>query len=151
MVVSRNAPCPCGSAKKYKKCCLAQDQKAAAEQREQPRLAQQTEDAALLKYVAELDELSNQANDLIRSGQWAQAEQCCRELQERFPEQTDGEERFSQYYKQIGDFAQARVHAQAALEKAQQHPEKFDPELVADLTEEIAYLDQCIQAGRLVD
>jgi len=27
--VSRNAPCPCGSGKKYKKCCLAKDEQAA--------------------------------------------------------------------------------------------------------------------------
>ena len=25
---SRNAPCPCGSGKKYKKCCLAKDEAA---------------------------------------------------------------------------------------------------------------------------
>jgi len=36
--VGRNAPCPCGSGKKYKKCCLSrqyeQRQEAAEEQRE---------------------------------------------------------------------------------------------------------------------
>ena len=26
MKIGRNAPCPCGSGKKYKKCCLAQDE-----------------------------------------------------------------------------------------------------------------------------
>jgi len=26
MKIGRNAPCPCGSGKKYKKCCLAKDQ-----------------------------------------------------------------------------------------------------------------------------
>ena len=31
------------------------------------------------------------------------------------------------------------------------NPEKFDPELVVDLKGEIAYLDECIQAGRLAD
>ncbi len=30
---SRNAPCPCGSGKKYKKCCLARDEQRAAEPR----------------------------------------------------------------------------------------------------------------------
>jgi hypothetical protein len=25
--INRNSPCPCGSGKKYKKCCYAQDQK----------------------------------------------------------------------------------------------------------------------------
>ena len=31
----RNVPCPCGSGRKYKKCCLAKDQEAGAEQRDQ--------------------------------------------------------------------------------------------------------------------
>ena len=26
MKVGRNEPCPCGSGKKYKKCCLAKDE-----------------------------------------------------------------------------------------------------------------------------
>ncbi len=30
---SRNAPCPCGSGRKYKKCCLAKDERAGSEQR----------------------------------------------------------------------------------------------------------------------
>jgi hypothetical protein len=32
MKTGRNDPCPCGSGKKYKKCCLARDQEAAAKQ-----------------------------------------------------------------------------------------------------------------------
>jgi hypothetical protein len=32
MKVGRNDPCPCGSGKKYKKCCLAKDQEAQAKQ-----------------------------------------------------------------------------------------------------------------------
>ena len=147
MSVSRNDPCPCGSGKKYKKCCLAQDEKSAAEQRRQAEEA----DAALLKYVAELDELSNQANELIHAARWDEAALCCRQLQERFPDETDGDERFSQYYTERNDFALAKAHTQAALDKAAAQPAKFDPELLADLREHIAYLDECIQAGRRLD
>jgi hypothetical protein len=32
MTVGRNDPCPCGSNKKYKKCCLAKDEAARAAQ-----------------------------------------------------------------------------------------------------------------------
>ncbi len=35
--VGRNAPCPCGSGKKYKKCCLAKDEQEKIEQREQAK------------------------------------------------------------------------------------------------------------------
>ena len=27
MKIGRNAPCPCGSGKKYKQCCMGQDQR----------------------------------------------------------------------------------------------------------------------------
>ncbi len=36
MKVGRNDPCPCGSGKKYKKCCLARDQEKAARQMDVP-------------------------------------------------------------------------------------------------------------------
>jgi hypothetical protein len=147
MSVSRNAPCPCGSGRKYKKCCLPQAEKAAAEQRRRAEAA----DAARLKDVAELDELSNKTNDLIHAARWDEAARCCRELQERFPDETDGDERFSQYYTARNDFALAKAHTQAALDKAAAQPAKFDPELLADLREHIAYLDECIQAGRRLD
>ena len=43
--VGRNDPCPCGSGKKYKRCCLAEDEKRAAQERgEVPHLG---EDAPL--------------------------------------------------------------------------------------------------------
>jgi hypothetical protein len=33
--ISRNAPCPCGSGKKYKKCCLSKEDEQASRQREE--------------------------------------------------------------------------------------------------------------------
>jgi len=35
--IGRNTPCPCGSGKKYKHCCLHQEQDHAAPQREDHR------------------------------------------------------------------------------------------------------------------
>ena len=46
MTVSRNAPCPCGSGKKYKKCCLEKDTaaaRAAEEQLQAERAAREAE------------------------------------------------------------------------------------------------------------
>jgi hypothetical protein len=34
-MTGRNDPCPCGSGKKYKKCCLRKDQEAARAEREE--------------------------------------------------------------------------------------------------------------------
>ena len=147
MSVPRNDPCPCGSGNKYKKCCLAQDENAAAEQRRRAREA----DAALRKYLAELDELSHNTHDLIHAARWDEAARCCRQLQERFPEETEGDDLFSLYYTEKGEIAQAKAHAQAALRKAEADPAKFHPELREDFREHIAYLDECIQAGRRID
>ena len=36
-LVGRNAPCPCGSGAKYKKCCLAQDEREAAPYNDEAR------------------------------------------------------------------------------------------------------------------
>jgi len=157
MKPKRNAPCPCGSGKKYKKCCIAQDQEAAEKDRRLNREAEQArittwqaENAAIDKYIDGLDEQSNRTNDLIREGRWEEARQACEELFNNYPKETDGDERFSDYYKRRGDFLKSKAHAEAALKKAQGNPEKFASELVECLTEEITYLEECHRAGRLV-
>ncbi len=158
MTPARNAPCPCGSGKKYKKCCLAQDQNAADQERRAFREAQQAhreaEQKKLEKYQAEakafdeyidaLNTLSNRANDLTRSNQWDEAETCCRRLLERFPKEIDGHHRSYEYYKARGDFARARSHAQAALQIVE-HSDGFDPHFPATLKKDIAIFDERIQ------
>jgi len=46
MTTARNAPCPCGSGKKYKKCCLPKDEAAATAQAAAVRRAEETRDQA---------------------------------------------------------------------------------------------------------
>ena len=43
--IGRNDPCPCGSGKKYKKCCLAGDEAAARAARPAPPAAVEPEQA----------------------------------------------------------------------------------------------------------
>jgi len=38
--IGRNAPCPCGSGRKYKKCCLAADEAAARRERAEAAAAE---------------------------------------------------------------------------------------------------------------
>lgn len=122
---------------------LARDQELAA--------AHADADPDLTAREDELIKLSNRANDLIGAGRWSKGEKVCHELLEKFPEETDGDERLSDLFKQQGDFARAKTHAEAALRKAEARPEEFDPELLSELREEIDYLDECARAGRLVD
>jgi len=149
MSTSRNAPCPCGSGKKYKKCCLVQDEKSAAEGREQQRLAEKAEHEAFVKYATDLDELSNKANDLIRSSQWSEAEDCCRQLREQFPKEIDGDHRSYEYYKARGDFIRAKTHALATLKMVQRAGDAFDPSFPARLKTDIAAFDEQIEPGSL--
>jgi hypothetical protein len=48
----RNEPCSCGSGRKYKQCCLAKDEAAAAEARAAAKVAE-TEAAAVAEAAAE--------------------------------------------------------------------------------------------------
>ena len=144
MKVSRNSPCPCGSGKKYKKCCLVQDEKAAAEAEEQQLLAEVAEHDEFIKYATELEELSNRANDLTRAGKWDDAEAVCRELLERFPEEIDGHHRSYECYKAKGDFARAGTHAQAALTMVESSG-GFDPSFPATLKGDIARFEKLIR------
>lgn len=157
MQISRNALCPCGSGKKYKKCCLMQDEMAAAEKRkEQAEVikARQPEDDALIQQMSELerlDELSNKANDLIHAEKWDEAFAVCKQLEKEYPDQMDAEIRFGDYYKARGDFSKAKEYNQACVKRMQAAPENYDPEMLEDFINEVRYLDECIKAGKLVD
>lgn len=140
-------PCPCGNGKKYKFCCQMQDRNAA----DARRRAQRDAERKLVDETIALDELSNRANTLIRKRKWEQAGALCAEICQRFPDATDGDERLAQLYRTKGQFAEAKTHTLSALTTAEAHPDKFDQDLVDALKAEIAYLDECIAAGRLVD
>lgn len=140
-------PCPCGSGKKYRFCCQDQARKSADAMRQAEKAAEQD----LLREVTLLDELSNRANDLIRRAKWEEAEAVCAELRQRFPDQTDADERLAALHKRKGQFAQSKAHILAALAIAERQPGKFDRELIEDLEAEVAHLDACTAAGRLVD
>gem|GEM_PF-3030506 len=90
--------------------------------------------------VEDLDELSNQANDLIRAGRWDDAEKSCRRLRELFPDEVEADDRLAQLYQAQKNYAQALPYAQAALDKARGNPDKFDPELVTDLEDRVAFV-----------
>lgn len=151
MTTSRNAPCPCGSGKKYKKCCLSQDEARASDERRQRQEATQAEQEAFLKYVDDLEKLTNGANDHIRSGRWAEAEEACRQLEKRFPDEIDADHRFSEYYAARGDFLRAKEYAQSVVNRALADPGKYDKEMAESFQEAVEYFDECIRAGKRIE
>ena len=97
--IGRNAPCPCGSGKKYKKCCLLLKESEALEQR---KILEQNPGKVLFE-VDDLDDLSNSVLDLIDAQQFDEAESVCNELKKRYPDQVDGIERMAMVYEARGD------------------------------------------------
>ena len=145
MKVSRNAPCPCGSGKKYKKCCLAKDAAAEICEREQ-RSESLSAWIQSERYMDELDSLTNGTNDHINAGEWEQAEQGCRELLERFPDEVDGHLHSHQYHMVRRQWVQAREHATALLAMVEKR-EGFEPDYPDELRADIADLDTRIAAA----
>ena len=104
----RNDPCPCGSGKKYKTCCLPKDEAAehaqfacaaakAAEVAAARKKAQQ-EQLDALQDEHDLAEASNAVVDMVHAGKLDEAESAARELLVRFPEVHDGYDRLGMVY-----------------------------------------------------
>ncbi len=133
--VGRNEPCPCGSGKKYKKCCLAKDERQAAEHRAAPPVPEP-------QWVFEddgLDDLSNSVIDLIKERRFDEALDACRRLQDEFPDVVDGLERSAMVYAATGDHAAAADFYRKALAFVT-HPSRardYDPEIADSYRDEI--------------
>jgi tetratricopeptide (TPR) repeat protein len=127
----RNEPCPCGSGKKYKRCCLAKD-----EQTERAVSA-----AALTAAAASLhnhpgfcddcyDEMaaaSNAVLDLIDDGKLDEAERAARDLSERFPEVHDGYARLGLICEVRGENRRAIDYYRKVIAFAREHPDAYGP------------------------
>ncbi|MFH1116640.1 MAG: DUF1186 domain-containing protein [Pseudomonadota bacterium] len=135
--IGRNEPCPCGSGKKYKKCCLLKG--------ETNPFA-----AAPPKAVDELDELdalSNSVIDLIQSGELERAEEVCRQLLTRFPDQVDGLERTAMVCEAKGDRVTAAEYYRKTVDFMRSRP-GFDEEEIAWMASEAERLDAEHETGR---
>jgi tetratricopeptide (TPR) repeat protein len=120
--VGRNAPCPCGSGKKYKKCCLPLHQESSAWQDSAGPLT-------LEPGFTALDSLSNSVVDLIEEGRLEEAENVCHQLLARYPDQIDGTKRLAEVYEAKGEKKKAAEYYRKAAEFAQKSP-GFDQELI---------------------
>ena len=133
--VARNQACPCGSGKKYKRCCLPGDEAAAS------KALRQSQRAALDGDADDLTDASNAVVDLVHAGHLDEAEAAARELRVRYPEVVDGYERLAQVAEARGDRTQAADYYRQALAHILEHPDGFDGEQVTWLVEQINDLD----------
>jgi tetratricopeptide (TPR) repeat protein len=132
----RNQPCPCGSGKKYKRCCLPKDEAAASETLSQPD--------TLCDFEWDDDHLEEDSNavvDLIDEGRLDEAEAAARELLARYPEVVDGLERLAMVYDARGDAKQAAEYYRKAVAFILENPEGYDPEISTSLMKRANELD----------
>jgi len=114
--IGRNAPCPCGSGKKYKKCCLsAQPEKKASSVRKQ----------RFIPVFTDLDQLSNSVVDLIEQNNLDEAEAVSRRLLTEYPDQIDGFNRLAMVYEARGEKRKAAEYYRKAYRFAMAN-EGFD-------------------------
>jgi tetratricopeptide (TPR) repeat protein len=158
----RNDPCPCGSGKKYKHCCLDKDRAAELAPAIAQRVAMQAHKAnevalrndyqAALQESQALDAASNAVVDLVHAGRLDEAEQAARELLVRYPEVHDGYDRLGMVHEARGQFREAAHCYRRVIEFARASPEDYDTALVDSFLELIARLEACAQAqGALND
>ena len=137
----RNDPCPCGSGKKYKKCCLPKHEaeerlRAAGQQAEHEeraaahRLSLREARARMLAGVEDdIDQLtaaSNAAAALVRAAKLDEAERAAQDLLERFPDVHDGWDRLGMVYEARGDNKKAADCYRKVIDFIRAHPGDYD-------------------------
>jgi tetratricopeptide (TPR) repeat protein len=144
----RNDPCPCGSGKKYKKCCEAQEHAAALSRLETRRateeaamaVSKERREAARQAILAgvdpddyleslDLDRVSNGVLDLIRAGKLDEAEAAAQQLLEDYPDIIDGQERLAMVHEARGNRIEAADRYRKAIEMVDANPSYYDPEM----------------------
>jgi tetratricopeptide (TPR) repeat protein len=164
----RNDPCPCGSGKKYKHCCLDKDRAAKLAPAIAQRVALQAQEANQLALRAEyqeellesqaalqeaqaLDAASNAVVDLVHAGRLDEAEQAAIELLLGHPEVHDGHDRLGMVHEARGQFRQAAECYRKVIEFARAHPADYDAAFVDSFLELIVKLeDSAAQAQRAI-
>jgi hypothetical protein len=119
----RNEPCPCGSGKKYKKCCLP----ASKPSKENPSREKPSKRETFV--YTDLDDLSNQVPGLIKQEKYVEAEAVCRKLMAQYPEQIDGLHRYAELFEAQGEQQKAAEYYRLSADFAEQ-AEGFDKESV---------------------
>ena len=138
--IGRNDLCPCGSGKKYKRCCLAKDEAAHREKLAAANAA--ATNAAATAAAAhqhahfchncshQLDDAANAVFALIDAKKFDEAEPAAHDVLVRFPSTHDGYECLGRLYQVKGDYRQAADCYRRVIEFARREPHLYDPDFV---------------------
>ena len=129
----RNDPCPCGSGKKYKKCCLPKHE---AAERERLAEEQARRDERAAAHRSSIHEVR-----AAIAAKLAEAEHAGRDLVVRFPDVHDGYDRLGMVHEARGENQQAADCYRKAIELIRRHPNDYDAEFEDLFARLIAKLD----------
>ena len=125
--IGRNQPCPCGSGRKYKRCCRERDR--AAHVRTAPaasiRRHRVPAESPLRYRLAEtaLDRLSNSVVRLVEEARLDEADAACEQLRTRYPEVHDWLMRKAMVCEARGEIELAIEYCKRTLAWMDEHPE----------------------------
>ncbi len=148
--IGRNDRCPCGSGKKYKQCCLAEDQAAERSARVEPRAVAAAQTADHLPHHhphfcndcnGAIDAAANTVIALIDAGKLDEAERAAQTLVERWPDIYDGYDCLGMVCHARGDKHQAADYYRKVISFARRDPTLYDPQFENYYQELIAGLD----------
>ena len=133
--IGRNDLCPCGSGKKYKRCCMTRDEAVAREEfaaaAAQAAAAAAQHDPHLCDDCNEqLDVAANAALALIDAGKFDEAERAAHDVLARFPAVHDGYECLGRLHQAKGDHQLAAECYRKVIEFAHAEPHSYDPHFI---------------------
>jgi len=113
----RNAPCPCGSGKKYKMCCLKREVESENDLVPTPAKPIESTPPKPTFFESGIDRDSNRVVRLINEGRLEEAEEAARSLLEKYPDFGDGLERTAAVLEAKGERERAAEYYRKAAEK----------------------------------
>jgi len=119
--IGRNDPCPCGSGKKHKKCCLAQGASLGTASADVSGPAEHGDAVEHLEGIDELIAQYFEARDLD------EAEAIGHEMLRRYPDHIDGHERLGEVYEARGALLKAAESFRLAAERMTPAEPNYDP------------------------
>jgi len=145
--IGRNDLCPCGSGKKYKRCCMANDEAAARATAAASAAAASSHSHFCHDCSDQLDDAARAVFALIEAGKFDDAEQAAHDVLARFPSVHDGYECLGRLHQAKGDHRQAADCYRKVIEFARKDPHLYDPDFVDYFQELIEQLEPQAAAG----
>ena len=144
--IGRNQPCPCGSGKKYKHCCLATDQASRVQASRHPHEHLPPVAPPPDFYFGEddLERLSNRIVDLINDGRFDAAQAACQALKDQYPDTIDWLMRTAMLHEARGEKQLAIEYCERTLAFMDDNPDDFEPASREPFQADIARLQRSL-------